>query len=136
MRIRMPKGGNMEAIEKEVEKTEVERTVDKPHYSPFVEIYEGGDGLHLAAEMPGVARESLDVTVDKGILYIKGESKLGIPDSAKPLYREFEEGVFYRAFDLAEGLDPGKIEAKLENGLLNLVIPKSEKARSRKIEVK
>ncbi len=121
---------------KEVERAEVERTVDKPHFSPYVEIYESGDGLHLSAEMPGVAKESLEVSVDKGILSIRGESRLSLPESAKPIYSEFEEGVFYRAFDLAEDLDPEKIEAKLENGMLTLAIPKSERARSRKIEIR
>jgi len=127
----------MDALKKkEVEKTEVERTVDKPHFSPFVEIFESDDGLRLAAEMPGVSKDRLEVTVDKNVLYIKGEARLDLPESARPLYREFEEGVFYRAFDLSDVLEPARIEAKLENGVLNLVIPKAEKAKSRKIEVK
>lgn len=126
----------MDAVKKkEAEKTEVERTVDKPHFSPFVEIFESENVLRVAAELPGVPKENLDVSMDKGILSIRGESALGLPDFAKQVYGEFEEGVFYRAFNLPEEYNSDKIEARLENGVLTIEIPKAEKAKRKKISI-
>ncbi len=126
----------MDAVKKkEAEKTEVERTVDKPHFSPFVEIFEKDNVLRLAAELPGVPKENLEVTVDKGILSIRGESALGLPDSAKQVYGEFGEGVFYRAFTLPEEYNSERIEARLDNGVLVVEIPKAERAKRKKISI-
>jgi len=127
----------MNAVDKkDVEKTDVERTVDKPHYTPKVEIFETSEGLTLVAEMPGVPKENINVSVDDGVLTLRGENRLGLPDGARAVYREFDEGVFYRAFTLPENLDTENIVASYEDGVLSLAIPKAERAKPRFIEVK
>jgi HSP20 family molecular chaperone IbpA len=125
-------GGNVQKSETR----EAERTVDRPHFTPRVEIHEIESGLRLRANLPGVPREGLALTVDDGVLRIRGEMRLGLPDAAEALHLEFEEGVWERAFELPEDLDPAKIEARLEDGVLTLDIPKSERALPRRIEVK
>lgn len=103
------------------------------YVTPPVDIYETADGLVVKADLPGVAKEGLDVRVENGLLTIRGEAAHVAPGD--PLYREYELLNFYRQFELNERVDQNKISAELKHGVLTLHLPKAEEAKPKKIEV-
>ena len=108
-------------------------------WAPVVDIREREDGITVSTELPGLTSDDVKVTVDNGVLSISGEKR-----------REFEEGKegsnyhlverqygrFERSFTLPRSVDADKVTAKFENGVLNVVLPKSEKAKPKQIAVK
>jgi HSP20 family molecular chaperone IbpA len=89
------------------------------------------------ADMPGVSRDRLVVRVDGDGLMIEGAAQpQGSSAGMEIVYGEVLNPVYRRSFTLSRDLDPGKIEASLNQGVLKLVIPKSEQAKPRRIEVK
>ena len=102
--------------------------------TPPVDIYETEAGLVVLADLPGVAKEALDVRVEDNILTIRGTSGNGLPGDA--VYREFELANYFRQFELGEKVDQTKITAELKHGLLTLKLPKADEAKPKKIEVK
>jgi HSP20 family molecular chaperone IbpA len=103
--------------------------------APPVDIYETPDGLVLLADLPGVGGDAVSVDVNKDVLTISarftGEGVL----CGSPAWSEVEPREYYRAFALGEDLDAGKISASVRNGVLELLLPKAEKAKARKIKV-
>jgi HSP20 family protein len=104
-------------------------------YRPDVDIYETADAVWVAADVPGAAQEDVDISFEEGMLTIQAAVKPRGNAERKPLRREYGVGGFYRAFQLAETIEVSKIEAQIKNGVLTLKLPKSEKARPRKIPV-
>ena len=100
---------------------------------PAVDIFETEEGLTLLADLPGVAREALEIDIDKGVLSIKGT--VGESGGGSDLYREFTLANYYRQFQLPDEVDPGKASAELKEGVLTLQLPKAEAARPRRIEI-
>lgn len=112
-----------------------EETRSQERYvTPPVDIYETTDGLVVKADLPGVAKEGLDVRVENGLLTIRGKAAHVAPGD--PVYREYELLNFYRQFELNERVDQNKISAELKHGVLTLQLPKAEEAKPRKIEVR
>jgi HSP20 family protein len=112
-----------------------EETRSQEQYvTPPVDIYETGEGLVVKADLPGVAKENLDVRVENNLLTIRGRSAHVAP--GEPIYREYELVHFFRQFELNEKVDQGKISADLKHGVLTLQLPKAEEAKPRKIDVK
>lgn len=103
-------------------------------FIPFVDISETPESYILHADMPGVSRENVEITVENNTLTITGKVDGG--NSTAYEYQEFELRNYKRSFVVNEEVNTSDIEAKLENGVLNLVIPKSEKTKPRKIEIK
>lgn len=109
---------------------------------PAVDIFEDDHGVTIMADMPGVSRERLGVRVEGDNLLIEGAvaPKEGEGTAQSPameiIYGEVLNPFYRRSFTLSADLEPGKIEASLNQGVLKLVIPKSEKAKPRRIEVK
>ncbi|HKJ05698.1 MAG TPA: Hsp20/alpha crystallin family protein [Geopsychrobacteraceae bacterium] len=104
------------------------------YLTPAVDIFETDEKLVLVADMPGVDKDGLDVSLEKGILTLKGEMK-----SAKKgqlLFHEFSSDNYYRQFKLSEEIDMEKASAELKDGVLTLTMPKSEAAKPRRIEIK
>ena len=102
--------------------------------SPAVNILENKDGYVIEAEMPGVNKDGLEITVEDNELTILGRrAKNGF--NGDTLYRESVEADYRRSFELDPVIDADKIEAKVEQGLLTIRLPKSEQARPRKIVV-
>jgi HSP20 family protein len=104
---------------------------------PAVDIFEDDACVTIMADMPGVSRDRLVVRVDGDGLMIEGAAKA--QDSSPGMeivYGEVLNPIYRRSFTLSRDLDPGKIEASLNQGVLKLVIPKSEEAKPRRIEVK
>lgn len=100
---------------------------------PAVNIIETEEGLTLTADVPGAAKNALEVNVEKGILTISAPVTRSMPGN--PTYSEFELASYYRQFSIPESLDHEKAKADLVNGILTLRVPKAEVAKPRKIEI-
>jgi HSP20 family protein len=112
-----------------------EETRSQEQYiTPPVDIYETSEGLVVKADLPGVAREGLDVRVENHLLTIRG--KAAHVASGDPVYREYALVNFFRQFELSERVDASKISAELKHGVLTLSLPKAEEAKPRTIEVR
>lgn len=112
-----------------------ERTRTEPVYTPAVDIYETQDELVLVADLPGVSKEDLTIKLDDEILTIEGAAQASAAPGQQ-LLSEYTSGTFYRQFTVGEAIDREKIDASLKNGVLELVLPKAEKAKPKRIEVK
>ena len=112
-----------------------EETRSQEQYvTPPVDIYETPAGLIVKADLPGVAKEGLDVRVENNLLTIRG--KAAHAASGDLLYREYVLINFFRQFELNDRVDQQKISAELKHGVLTLSLPKAEEAKPRKIDVK
>lgn len=112
-----------------------EETRSQERYiTPPVDIFENSDGLVVKADLPGVAKEALEVRVDNNLLTIRGKAAHTAP--GQPLYREYTLVNFFRQFELNDKVDQNKISADLKHGVLTLSLPKAEEAKPRKIEVR
>lgn len=103
---------------------------------PAVDIYEHEGALVIKAELPGMTREDIDVSVEKSTLTIRGERKLSsdvTQDSFHRIERAF--GVFSRAFALPPTVDVAKIAADYKDGMLTVTLPLREEAKPRSIKV-
>lgn len=105
-------------------------------YRPLTDIIETSEGVSLMVEMPGVDADSVDITLDKRVLTIRGKVKPTQPEKLEPVYTEYGEGDFERVFTLNEDFDPKKITAELHNGVLTVTLPRAPESKPRKIKVK
>jgi HSP20 family protein len=104
-------------------------------FTPDVDIFENERQINLLADMPGVDPGNVKIDLKDGLLTISGEVKPFEGKDESDVLIEFEIGRYYRQFSLSEVVDQGKIEAKLEDGVLRLTLPKAEKAIPRRIAV-
>jgi HSP20 family molecular chaperone IbpA len=104
------------------------------YMSPAVDIFETDDGLTVVADVPGVDQNGLDINVEDKILTIRGT----VSRTARPgkIAEEFGIMNYFRQFRLSDEVDQEKINATLEQGVLMLSLPKAERAKPRRIEVK
>ena len=104
---------------------------------PAVDIKEEGERFVICADVPGVDPKNIDVTMESGMLTIKGERKLETKEEGDNGYRRVERlyGSFYRRFSLPDTADAEKISAKGKNGVLEVVIPKKETVQPKRITV-
>lgn len=115
---------------------EQERTRSRKTYVPRVDIYEKKDAMVLLADMPGVDEKSVDVTLDKNVLTIRGTVEPKVCKEHSIYYSEYDVGDYERAFTITDEIDRNKIEAQVKNGVLKLTLPKAEEAAVKKISVK
>lgn len=103
---------------------------------PAVDVLESEETLTVTAELPGMRKEDVDITLEDGVLKISGERRFE-KDDKRENYRRIERayGRFSRAFTLPRNVDRSRVEAQFDNGLLRIVLPKSEDARARKIDI-
>jgi HSP20 family protein len=106
-------------------------------WTPAVDIKEEENQFLITADVPGVDPENIDVTMENGLLTIKGERKFE-SDVKENGYRRFERlhGTFYRRFSLPDYADADNISATCKNGVLTVTVPKSGAVKPRRIEVK
>ncbi|MHB1349627.1 MAG: Hsp20/alpha crystallin family protein [Desulfobulbaceae bacterium] len=112
-----------------------EATKPGKFFLPAVDIYETDQEVTVIAEMPGVAAGGIEVTLEDDVLTIKGRKEAEEHPNARILLQEYEPGSYLRRFTVAETIDQERIKATLNNGLLKVVLPKTEPAKPRKIEV-
>lgn len=104
-------------------------------FSPNVDIYETDQKLMLLADLPGVRPEDLSIDLRDDVLTISGEVQPFEGPDEKDILIEYEIGKYYRQFTLSEVIDQGRIDAQLKEGVLQLTLPKVEKAAPRTITV-
>jgi len=107
--------------------------------TPLSNIIEDDHGYHLTAELPGLEKGDLEITIHDGNLEIKGEKKEEIEDKKDGYVRkEYSSSSYYRTFKLPENIEEDKIDATLDKGILKLDLPKKEleEKEKKKIEVK
>ena len=113
----------------------VERANSRATITPAVDIAETTEALVLTADMPGVDDKGVEITLEQDVLTIEGH----MPSEALTDYtlglREYEQGDFRRVFTLATEIDRERIEARVTNGVLRLVLPKAAPAKAKKINV-
>lgn len=126
----------------DVEKQEVEvlegieRTRSGKIFIPRAEIYETDDALVIVADMPGVDENSVEITLEKNVLTLKGYVGAEAPENYSLVYAEYEAGDYERSFTLSDEIDRDKIEASLKNGVLHVWLAKAGPAKTKKISVK
>jgi len=127
---------NREMTKKEASIPEgVERTKPRSVFKPDVDIMEQKDDTVLTADLPGVDERSLDITLEKSVITIRGTVAPEIPAGFRLVYGEYAVGDYERAFTLSDEVDKDRIQATVKNGVLKLVLPKAAAAKARRISV-
>ncbi len=122
--------------EKQELTTPAEQTRSGLVFTPRVDIYETEKDIILMADMPGVKTKDLTIDLRDDTLTLSGDIEPFEHPDEQDMMIEYEVGKFYRQFTLSEVIDQSKIDANLGDGVLRLVLPKVEKAKPRRIEVK
>ncbi len=104
------------------------------YVSPVVNIFETKDGYIVEAEMPGVSKNGLEITLEGNEITLTGHRQTE-PLSGETLFRESQQADFRRVFELDPAIDTSRIGAQIEQGLLKLTLPKSEKVKPQRINV-
>jgi HSP20 family protein len=103
---------------------------------PPVDVIEDANGITLYADLPGVAKEKLSLHLEADTLTIEGEMALPVPEDMEAAHAEVAVPRYRRVFTLSKELDPEKVTAELNQGVLTLRIPKAQHAQPRRVEVK
>ena len=112
------------------------RQPPESYFLPATDIYETPQELALVVDLPAVKPEGLSVTVEDNVLVIRGTPAEPPAEAGEVLLQEFAMGPFYRAFQLPADFDTANVQATLKQGVLMLRLPKSERMKPRRIEVK
>jgi HSP20 family protein len=112
-----------------------ETTHEGPVFVPTTDIYEKNDAILVRCDMPGVAQDQVDITLENSELVITGRQDVAWPEGYDLLSTEYDTGTFQRTFRVPQLIDRDKIKAKLHNGVLDIELPKAEQAKPRKIEI-
>lgn len=108
--------------------------ITHPEWAPSIDVKENTESYLIRAELPGVAREDVNVTLENGLLTIRGEKKIEKSIAENKIHRtECVYGCFVRSFRLPQHVEEDNVSAKYKDGILNLVIPKAAKARPKEI---
>jgi HSP20 family molecular chaperone IbpA len=113
-----------------------ERTRTRQVFLPRTDIYETSDAIMVAADMPGVKEDGLDITLEKNELTFRGKVGRYVPEKTRAMYQEYDMGDYERSFVLSDEVARDQIEATLKEGVLYLTLPKVKEATTRKIPVK
>ena len=106
------------------------------YLKPAVDIYETEAALIVVCDVPGVDKSGITVGVDNNILTIEGKTLAREEDISKEVHREYRLANYHRQFELTEVIDQDKISAELKHGVLTITLPKAEKAKPKKIDIK
>lgn len=102
---------------------------------PAMRINETDTTFELVADMPGVTAETVEVTLERGVLTLRGTAPTIRPEQSEPLWREFAAGAFERSFELPAGIDPNGITATTRHGQVRLSLAKEKAVQPRRIAV-
>ena len=118
------------------EHTEVKRrhAEHRTTFRPATDIWETAEEVLIKFDMPGVASENVNLTVEQGTLTVTGQPYPEVEGT--PVYRETRIGDYQRQFSLSEDVDPEGIHAEMKAGVLTVRIPKPEKAKPKRIAIK
>ena len=104
-------------------------------WAPATDVVEDEEGLYIYMDLPDVDEGSLDVSTEQSSLSVKATRHYKHTDSQTVHYQGRPKGEFSRSFNIPPSFDLSKVEASYENGVLNLLIPRSESTKPRKVEV-
>jgi HSP20 family protein len=110
-------------------------TYSGPYFEPRVDIYETEDALVVSADLPGAQADDIQTDVRDNLLTLTAKVQK-VNGAWKPLYREYETGHYARQFRLGQHIDQSRITAQLKDGVLTLTLPKAERVKPRRIEIK
>jgi HSP20 family molecular chaperone IbpA len=113
-----------------------EPPIERMLFTPPIDIYDSPEGLVLIADMPGVSVNTLELQVQDNRLTLLGRVPPTAPAEARLVHKEYDEGDFLRSFILSDDVDHERINARLNNGVLEVVLPKAAKEPPRRIQVK
>jgi len=111
-----------------------EKTPRVEYLTPLANILETPDGYVLEAEMPGVTKEGVEVLVENGELTLIGR-RAQLETKGRELFRESRRFDYRRVFELDPSIDLEHVSAKIDQGILRVHLPKSEKVKPRKIQI-
>jgi HSP20 family protein len=120
----------------EVDLAGAERTRDRLAFVPRADIYETGEGITIVADMPGVDKSSVDITLENNVLTIRGYVEPVEPEGRSLAYSEYRVGDYERAFSLSDQIDQDGIDALVKDGVLRMYLPKITEARRRAIAIR
>ena len=105
-------------------------------WNPAVDIYEKKDNVVVKAELPGIDPKEVEISVEDGTLYLKGERK-SEDEEKRDGYQRLERayGSFARAFSLPDSVDPERVLAEYRDGLLTVTFPKREESKPKKVKI-
>jgi len=104
---------------------------------PAMDMSDHGEELHLVAELPGLKKEDLKLSIHDGLLTLSGERKESdLPENASWLRNELWRGSFSRSIHLPYPVDASRVKAELANGILTVVLPKAAEARPKEIRIR
>ena len=102
---------------------------------PVTDIFETPETLTVVLEMPGVDRNSVEASVQDGVVTIEGRIDFSKYEGMQPMYTEYNVGHYARSFEISNKIDQSKINAQMKDGVVTIVLPKAEQAKPRKIEI-
>ena len=112
-----------------------ENTAPVRYFVPATDIFETEDALTVVMEVPGVGREAIDINLENNVLKIEAKIDPAKYDGMEPLYTEYNVGHFSRSFTLSNKIDQQQISAKLEDGIMTLILKKVKEATPRRISI-
>jgi HSP20 family protein len=104
--------------------------------TPLIDIHEGPDGLVLEADLPGATEEGVVIQLEENVLTLHAHVPSPAPEGARVVHEEYRVADFHRSFILSDEVERSRIAAELNNGVLRLTLPKAERAKTRRIEIK
>ncbi|MDT8447708.1 MAG: Hsp20/alpha crystallin family protein [bacterium] len=118
-----------------VETKAEERTQQFKYFRPDTDIFETTEALHVQMDLPGVTKDRVKVTMEKNRLTVEGEIDPKRYEPLKAVYAEYNLGHFSRSFQVSNQIDPQKIEAKMDQGVLYLTLHKRPEEKPHQIKV-
>lgn len=127
-------GKDMQVQEKKEVEAQGELTQEGPFFVPNIDIFEDDDNIVLLADMPGVGKDDVNIHIEDGQLLIEGKVNKEAPGDY--VLSEYSIGDYHCKFTLSNIVDQSRIQASMKNGVLRLVLPKSDKSKPRKITIR
>jgi HSP20 family molecular chaperone IbpA len=105
-------------------------------FTPPIDIHESAEGLTLEADLPGATENNLFIQLEDNVLSLHARIESPAPEGARLIHEEYRVGDYERSFILSDEVDRDRITAELKNGVLRLSLPKADRARTRRIEIR
>ena len=108
----------------------LETAHESQSFSPFINVNESNIEYTVSMDLPGVEKKDLEVNISEGMVTVIGERKSSKPGKDNPcILEEISHGTFQRSFELSNAVQEDKVKARINNGVLNLRIPKAEEVK-------
>jgi HSP20 family protein len=131
----MPESQELQVQQKREVEKKTEATTAGRVFVPVTDIFETPEALTVVLEMPGVDRGRIEASVEDDVVTIVGRIDFSKYEGMQPVYTEYNVGHFARSFEISNKIDQSRITALMNDGVVTIVLPKSEQAKARKIQV-